>query len=131
MDLYNMHLRAVDLHGSGEYSMARDLYQSILVKSRVVGMRKLRFLVLNNLALLHEDNGDLGQAEKTYRKALQLSACGPQQSFCSYCKKPSTRWTGLCWRLHRRVTLVGGIYVYDCKDLVLRACRRDAYEQTS
>lgn len=61
VELYNMHVRAVELHRSGEYALARDLYESILLKYRLAGMRKLRFLVLNNLALLHEDTADFVQ----------------------------------------------------------------------
>ena len=61
VELYNMHVRAVELHRSGEYALARDLYESILFKYRLAGMRKLRFLVLNNLALLHEDTADFVQ----------------------------------------------------------------------
>ena len=82
LDLYQMHVRAVSWHRQGHFSRAQALYERVL---DLGPYRKLLFSALNNLALLFQDTGDLRKAEETYIKALKLSACGSEQSFCANC----------------------------------------------
>ena len=78
------HACAQSLARPGDFDRARTLYEKVL---RARPYRQLLFYALNNLALLHDTTGNLERAEETLRYALQLSACGPHQSFCRQCHK--------------------------------------------
>ena len=77
-------MRSQSLARPGDFDRARTLYEKVL---RARPYRQLLFYALNNLALLHDTTGNLERVEETLRYALQLSACGPHQSFCRQCHK--------------------------------------------